>query len=250
MNKEQNFFNITERQRESLSVSEAGVVEWIMEHKQEVPSLSISDIAEASYSSIATVSRSIKKCGFSGIAELKYMINTSFDKEQEGKVVNQIFQKSMIECKETIQSLKTDDLLRAANHIRMAKRIVMLSGGITGMVAQVFSTQLQMLGYNVQLITDQNLMIFHERYLRKDDLLLLYTVRGYTKELREVAIYAKEHGIPVLTCSCYPVKELKEVSDICISGTKKNHELIHKYALMSHLPLQIISRTLIEYLML
>ena len=57
---------ITEAEKELLTQTELNVVDWLNEHENRIFDLSISDIAVETYSSPATVSRAIRKCGFYG----------------------------------------------------------------------------------------------------------------------------------------------------------------------------------------
>ena len=59
---------------ERLTETEQKVIGFINMNAEKISSMSISDVAEATYSSPATVSRTIKKCGISGFAELRYLI--------------------------------------------------------------------------------------------------------------------------------------------------------------------------------
>ena len=59
---------------EHLTDTEKKVINFINMNTDKISSMSISDVAEATYSSPATVSRTIKKCGISGFAELRYLL--------------------------------------------------------------------------------------------------------------------------------------------------------------------------------
>lgn len=65
--------------------------------------MSINEIADASFTSPATVSRAIRKCGFSGIAEMKYKISSQMNYIVEGKIVNEIFEKVLRNVKRQLK---------------------------------------------------------------------------------------------------------------------------------------------------
>ncbi len=50
--------------RHALTHSELSVIDYINQHESTAAELSITELAEASYTSPATVSRAIRKCGF------------------------------------------------------------------------------------------------------------------------------------------------------------------------------------------
>ena len=59
---------------ENLSKTELGVVNYINDNEDKLSELSIVDIAFETFSSPATVSRAIRKCGINGFNELRYKL--------------------------------------------------------------------------------------------------------------------------------------------------------------------------------
>ena len=60
---------------QSLSESERCVIDFINQNETKIPLLSITSIAEKTFTSPATVTRAIQKCGFQGITELRYKLS-------------------------------------------------------------------------------------------------------------------------------------------------------------------------------
>ncbi len=96
-----------------LTDTEKNVISFINANAESIANMSISDVAEATYSSPATVSRTIKKCGISGFAELRYMLTQQVETKQDSVDVNEIFNKSLLEISNTIESLSIDTILKA-----------------------------------------------------------------------------------------------------------------------------------------
>ena len=48
---------IKEREKQSLTSAELNVIDWINENEEKIPDMSINEIADASFTSPATVSR-------------------------------------------------------------------------------------------------------------------------------------------------------------------------------------------------
>lgn len=69
---------------------------------KKIPEHSNNEIADESFTSPATVSRTIRKCGFSGIAELKYKVSAKMNYVVEERIVNEIFNRTLTECQKTI----------------------------------------------------------------------------------------------------------------------------------------------------
>ena len=124
---------------EHLTTTEKHVINFINANPDKVAAMSILEVAEQTFSSPATVSRTIKKCGISGFAELRYLLAQQAETTRKDSIeVNDIFNKSLLEVTNTIDHLSTDTILRAVKEIKEAKRIYLLSRGLTELVAREF----------------------------------------------------------------------------------------------------------------
>ena len=99
-----------------LTDTEKNVISFINSNAEKISSMSISDVAEATYSSPATVSRTIKKCGISGFAELRYMLTQHTEAKQDTTDINDIFNKSLTEISKTI-------LIPYSRQLRKSRRL-------------------------------------------------------------------------------------------------------------------------------
>ena len=71
-----------------LTETEKKVINFINMNVEAISSMSISDVAEKTFSSPATVSRTIKKCGISGFAELRYLLTQETQTKKDDVDVN------------------------------------------------------------------------------------------------------------------------------------------------------------------
>lgn len=236
--------------RETLTQTERVAIDWVNENEDRIPELSISEIADASYTSVATVSRAIRKCGMSGVAELKYKASSRINYAMAGNKVNEIFNKSLTECRQTIEALDVDVILRVIRYIKFSKKIYVIARGTTALIAKDFEFQLQMLGYNAYVLSDSQIMRNAKNLLKEDDTVIIFSVKNSTPELEIVARAAKERGAVVITCCCISGTSLEQYSDLSVFGGKGNNSVIEEFDIVSRLPLHIISRTLIDYLVL
>lgn len=241
---------LEEDQWKTLTDAEKSVITYINNNEELIPEKSISEMAEESYTSPATVSRTIRKSGFDGISELRYRISARNEFNQEAMIVNAIFQKSMLECQKTIENLKVPTILEVVKRIKRAKKIYLLARGATVLVAEEFEMQLQLLGNNVWIMRDSEHMKRSNLIFKEDDLVIIFTVKNSTPELGMAAKFAKENKAYVVSCTCLPRSELNQYSDVYVVGYTKYDYAIKEFLVTSRLPLQIISRTIIEYLTL
>lgn len=120
---------LTKEQEINLTSTEKNVIDWINENEILIPQRSINEIADESFVSPATVSRAIRKCGFSGIAEMKYKVSAKMKYKIDGQIVNEIFQRSITECNKTIEALNVDTILRVIRYIKFSKKFGLLQEG-------------------------------------------------------------------------------------------------------------------------
>ena len=241
---------LSDEKKKELTMAELEVIQWLNNNEELIPDRSISEMADESYTSPATVSRAIRKCGFSGIAELKYRVSAKMNYVAEGKIVNEIFQRSLMECEKTIEILKVETILRIIKYIKCSEKIYIIARGTTALIARDFEFQLQLLGYNAYLISDSQIMKRSEKLFKHDDLIIIFSIKNSTPELAMTAKAAKEKGAMVVSCCCKQETPLDQYADLSVFGYDQKDSPFGEFAIISRLPLYIISRTLIDYLTL
>ena len=138
---------------ENLSKTELGVVNYINDNEDKLSELSIVDIAFETFSSPATVSRAIRKCGINGFNELRYKL-TAKTENTEVKDLNEIMNKSLIEATSVIEHMSIPNVLNILHTMKDAKRVLIFSRGPTHLVAQELSMKLQVLDFFVVDVED------------------------------------------------------------------------------------------------
>ncbi len=235
---------------ERLTATEKQVVNYINMNADKIANMSIVDLAEGTFSSPATVSRTIKKCGIGGFAELRYILSKKNNEVSGSGQVNEILEKSLREATNTVEQLTIDNILNAIELIQKAKRIYILARGLTELVAQEFSFKLQLLGYNAFQISDPNVMEKITCDVKKNELLVIFSLYGKTAELINSAENAVSMGAKVISCCCTDDTPLRSLSTVYLKGYKSNYVSIKKFEVTSRMPLNVISRILIDYLAL
>lgn len=233
---------------ESLTSTEKRIVSYINTNSDKLLNMSIVDVAEETFSSPATVSRTIKKCGIGGFSELRYRISQDNDEKSDLGQINEILQKSLTEVTNTVEEISINDILKTVEFIRKSEKIYILSRGITELVAQEFSLKLQLLGFNVFNISDPNIMKRISDEMKSDELLFIFSLYGTTAELISSAENAAALGCRVVSCSCAEDTPLKSLSTLYLKGYKHKQISIKKFEVTSRLPLYVISRIIIDYL--
>lgn len=233
---------------QKLTNTEKQVINYINTNSQKLLNMSIVDVAEETFTSPATVSRTIKKCGVGGFVELRYIMSKKSDENSSLGQINEILEKSLSEVTNTIEQVSVSDVLKTVGIIKKSKRIYVISRGLTELVAKEFTLKLQLLGFNVFEISDPNIMKNQTRDMKKEEVLFIFSLNGNTQELLESAENAVSLGNAVITCCCGDKTLLKALSTVYLKGYKHYNHSIKKFEVTSRLPLNVISRILIDYL--
>ena len=112
---------------EHLSDAERAVVEYINKQKCIIELLSISDVAQGAFTSNATVSRAIRKCGFSSFPQMKFKLSEDTKNNSLSYEMNKILSKSYTECIETVKSIDIPSIVNIASLIRSANTVFILA---------------------------------------------------------------------------------------------------------------------------
>lgn len=236
---------------EKLTMSEKIIVNFINENESKMMNMSIVDIADLTFTSPATVSRTIRKIGMNGFTELRYRLLNQNKQDTETLAyqgVNRILEKSLIEVSRTIENISLRDIIEIVNAIDGAKRIYLLARGLSELVAQEFDAKIKLMGYNAFLISDPNIMVKLAKNIKQDELVIAFSLRGETDSIVEAVRNAKENGVKVIGCGCEKNSTLNSLADIMIVGEKHRDISIKEFEVTSRIPLQVISRVIIDYL--
>ena len=232
-----------------LSEAERSVIDYINKQRYIISLLSISDIAEGAFVSNATVSRAIRKCGFSSFSEMKFRLAESENEDRDAYKMNRILSMSYTECMETIKRIDIPSIIESVRLIREAKVVYLLANGLTALQAEEFKFQLQCQKINVCMISDAQMMKRMDLLVTEQDLVIIISVKNSAPELAEAAKLSRKKGAKVISFCCTHGTLLDSLSDFCIYGYTQSICPNELFGATSRLGLMIITRTVVEYMM-
>ena len=145
---------LNDKIKSRLTSSEEQVIKYINENDNKLVDMSIVDIAEETFTSPATVSRAIKKCGVNGFMELRYNLSKKKEEINSSKDINEIFSKSLIETRQTLENISVNQILEIIDLIQKSKKIIVVARGLSELVATEFTLKLELMDFNVFNISD------------------------------------------------------------------------------------------------
>lgn len=204
---------------DSLSNAEKKVADYFLCNVEDVFSKPIAQLAqEAGVSKVAWV-RFCKDIGFDGLKDLKKSLFAQMrDRSDEAvadpfsdvrDVVNTkaliegIKQNSIRAIQDTAEMLDADSLEAAARAIVNAQSVRIFGAGASGMVGQDLHSKLMRINKNSYFGTDHHTQLTYAANMMPQDVAVLISMSGKTKEVLEILRLARQSRTPTIALTKY-----------------------------------------------
>lgn len=221
-----------------MTVAEAGIASYLVANGRDLKRYSTRDLADATYTSAATVIRLCKKLGFSGFNEFKDRFleeqrfleqredavdaNFPFTKEDNAmRMANRIAQLHAQTIEDTMSLLHYRDLQKATRLLQRCRRVHIFSFGTTLNQAESFREKMLKIGRRVSISNNLNYQLYEARCLTPDDLAIAISYSGETAKILLVAQACQERHVPILALTSYGDNSLTSYADCKLSLSSK-----------------------------
>ncbi|MDG5113276.1 MurR/RpiR family transcriptional regulator [Companilactobacillus pabuli] len=239
--------------KNKLSSSEKYLWEYIQNNLDDIPNLSIVKLSEDANVSTATIVRTTKKMGYSGYTDFRQQLTIKRKDTQQYKNlekvdhdIKQAILKNKYEVDNTLKMLNVGSIEDAIQKIKKSSDIYIFARGFSEFIAQELLVKLQLLGKNCVLSTDPNIIVTMSKRIKREDLVIFITLNGETKELVAGAKNAFDNGVSTLTITTNEDGSIIKYSEMVLLGFKSQTSYFPDYEVRSRLPLQVISRILLD----
>lgn len=228
--------NLLVKIRESLcdlSETDSRIAQFVLQHEKEMPQLRISQVAEGSNASQASVVRFCKIFGTDGFKEFRRYLTTdileqALKQEQVDKytptdlteneditsILERVANNNIQSIRETKKLLSVQDLEKAITFLSNAPRIDFFGFGASGTVALDAYQKFIRIGKTCNMSQDSHIQMTLASSLHKGDAAVVISYSGKTKDCLENATVAKEQGASVIAITKYgsgnPLAELAD----------------------------------------
>ena len=207
--------------------AEKKIADCILERKEEVIDMTVAELAQASGTSDATVSRFCRRCGFKGFHHLKITLTrelaegqgngiqayNDIDRADLGQALQNILANKVEELKQTDAMMDVNNLeriLRALEHARVVDFVAVGNTIPVAMDAAYKFNQVGILATAGPVIETQMSYAFN---LQKEDVVVVLSNSGYSKRLLTLIRGAKENGATVIAITNNPDSPIALASD-------------------------------------
>ena len=186
--------------------------------------MSISDLAAKLNVADATLVRFCKKLGYDGFQDFKLNLSQSISESEEGdsNSPNSHIAMQMISAiNETARAVDYKQCLEIAEMMIKSGKICAFGVGNSAITAMEIRNVFARLGVMVTYTPDPHMQAMISANLGKDDMVILISVTGSTKDIINVAEVAKSKGVKVVVITCYERSPLAKYADYVLLSTRK-----------------------------
>ena len=215
-----------------MSKGEKRLSDFILENPVRILGMTAADIAEASGVSTASVIRYVKKLGAEGLDRFKLELASSMDPDEgeEWKMADPVLSKednleSICEkmqartesaFKDFFYQLDRQELERAVNMVKSARKLYLLGIGSSYTVAYDLFYKLRRAGFDANCYQDINMVTEFFNYIDDRDVVIAVSYSGQSSEVLYACRQAKEKQAQVIAITRNRDSAIKAMADICL----------------------------------
>lgn len=209
-----------------MSKSKRRVAEYIINNPDEVIHLTVSELAERSKVSDATVIRACQDIGSGNYQGLKIALaqeivtplqsineDISFEDDSH-EIMNKVFNSEKQALEYTRRITNVSELEKASERLQAARKIQVMGLGNSHAIAQDLEHKLLRLGLNAIMYPDSHMHIISAAFLNQEDVLFAISYSGSTRDVIEAALVAKKNGATVISLTNIGRSPLYDAADI------------------------------------
>lgn len=205
------------KQFNEFTKKEKDIAQYILEFESEIKDMSITELAEKTRTSTATITRFSKKVGAKNFVELKMQINSSNNSNSDKKV-DDIFLNITNYYKEVLDNsqklVDENKIIKLVDKIKSAKKVYIYGIGSSGLTADEMRLRLLRMGFHVSSITDSHLMKINSAIISESDLVIAISISGKTQEIVESLEIAQKNGANTLLITSFENTEAAKYADM------------------------------------
>lgn len=233
---------------EKLPANQKKVADYIIENFDNIPFFDVHELAKNTKVSVASVIRFSQSIGMSGFSELRNAISNSLKQHLKKNMVFPLIDKSKLQndiltsianvdvknINDTLDIIDREIFNKVIEQILNSNRIFTVGLGISYLLAEILAYQLTQVGIDASVFKHTH-TLFHEQvmYLRNSDTLVAFSFPPYSKETVELAKYAKQKKINLISITNKPTSPIALFSNYSLIVKSENLLFTNSFAAIS-----------------
>ena len=211
-----------------MKPSEKKIADFVLNNTDEAVGLYIGDLAERCGTSKASVIRMCRALNYEGYRDFAIALasDVASQKPDDGvytdiragddleTIIKNVCHNNKKSIDDTFDILNCKEVERAVAAIHKAKKIDFYGVGASGLIALDAQQKFIRINKYAWAYTDPHLQVTAAANLSKNDVVVVISYSGETKDIIETVKIAKEMGATVISVTKYGMNTLGEISDI------------------------------------
>ena len=228
---------------DSFFEAEKKIADYILAHKSEMIDMTVAELALASGTSDATVSRFCRRCGFNGFHHLKINlareiaeergnsieVSNEINRENLPQSLQNILANKVAELTQTISMMDVKELDRILHVIEGARTVQLVAVGNTIPVALDGSFKFNQLGIAAVAGPIWETQMAYTCNLKEQDAIIVISNSGFSKRLMTLVAVAKENHTPTIAITNNPTSPLGQACDHHITTATREKLLLGEF---------------------
>lgn len=216
--------------KEDLSMAERAVLDYLIENKSVLKDFSVEKIAEAAYTSPASVVRMCKKLGYKGFKDFKIdfiLANAKVEVPENKEYFDVVLAKdshcgqSAIEnnikvLEDTLKLYDEETVSKAAELIMGARKILIFGKGSSFLVCKDLEMKLRRINKFCIAQGESHDQLVDATFISQKDVIIFVSNSGKTKEIMSAALLAKENKAKIISITKIGSSMLADLSDVVL----------------------------------
>ncbi|MDR0270713.1 MurR/RpiR family transcriptional regulator [Paenibacillus sp.] len=217
--------------KDSLTPVEKMVAEYVLQNLEEIPHLSIKNLAQLTKTSDASVLRFCKTMGYSGYRSFIVSISASLGSMEEQKdqytdiqpgddlavIISNTSRSNIKSIEDTLSVIDKNEVDRAVQVLRKSNRIVFFGIGASGLVGIDAEQKFSRINKMCHTYIDGHSQLTAATLLEKGDVAVFISNSGTTTEILESLEIAKKSGATIIAITKYNKSELADKANIVLN---------------------------------
>lgn len=213
-------------QYETFSKSEKKIADYIMEHPDDVLPMYITELAEHSGSSEATIVRFCRKLGFDGYQQFKLALAKTADirpvsenitsNDSAYGILSKVCEDIYCSLEKTMQTIDENALQCCCEKLLMANKILIFGLGNSASVALDACHKMFRLGLNAIAYTDNHMQAIAASHADKQSVIIGISHSGHSRDIVQALQTAKDRGATTISLTSEKKSPIVKVSDVVL----------------------------------
>ncbi|MBP2002167.1 DNA-binding MurR/RpiR family transcriptional regulator [Paenibacillus shirakamiensis] len=214
----------------NLTNTEKKVADYVLDNTKKVVYMSITDLADACGVGESSIFRFCKSLSYKGYQDFKIALAHSIAVENEvpqltdqilmddslDQVASKVLSTNIIALNETFNLINIDTIDKAITHLIHAERILFFGVGSSLVTAMEAKIKFMRITNKTECSMDSHIQMMSAALMTPQDVAVIISYSGSTKDSIEVAQKAKERGATVISITRFEKSPLTSYSDITL----------------------------------